>query len=150
MASCRSAPVGAPRNACVDSDLMISAAHASSSAFAVGRHEKIFNRLGVSDTPVTSSGPWITKSRRCGSIVTPQVMLTSASVFSSGISRSSTGPSSFCTKAAVTRCGPALMCTGGVTSSRPFFGSVSLMRVFRSTSATRSPFTENSTCSLRS
>ena len=26
------------------------------SAFAVGRHEKIFRRLGVSDTPVTSSG----------------------------------------------------------------------------------------------
>ena len=83
-------------------------------------------------------------------MVMPQLMLTSASVFSSGISRSSTGPSSFCTNAAVTRCGPALMWTGGVTSSRPFLGSVSLIRVLRSKIATRSPFTENSTCSFRS
>ena len=101
---------------------MISAAHASSSACAVGRHEKIFRRLGVSDTPVTSIGPCTMKSRRCGSMVMPQRMLTSASVFSSGISRSSTGPSSFCTNAADTRCGPALMCTGGVTQLEAVLG----------------------------
>ncbi len=41
-------------------------------------------------------------------MVTPKLMLTSASVFSSGISRSSIGPSMLLTNAADTRCGPAL------------------------------------------
>ena len=50
-------------------------------------------RLTVSDTPVTADGPRIVMSRMCGSAVTPKLMLTSASVFSSGTSRSSTGPS---------------------------------------------------------
>ncbi len=43
----------------------------------------------------------------CGSAVTPKVIFTSASVFSSGTSRSSTGPSKRWMKAAVMRCGPA-------------------------------------------
>ena len=80
----------------------------SSSAAVVGRHVKILARLGVSDTPVTFVGPTTRKSRMCGSIVTPKLMLTSANVFSRGVSKSSIGPSMFWMNAADTRCGPAL------------------------------------------
>ena len=59
-------------------------------------------------------------SRMCGIDVTPKLMLTSASVFSSGAIRSSTGPSSRWMNAAEIRCGPALMWMGGVFSSSPF------------------------------
>ena len=38
----------------------------------VGWQVKILRRLGVSDTPVTASGPMIVKSRRCGSAVMPK------------------------------------------------------------------------------
>ena len=72
---------------------MMSAAHVSSSFELVGRQVKIIRRLTVSDTPVTFDGPRMVRSRMCGSAVTPKVMLTSASVFSSGTSRSSSGPS---------------------------------------------------------
>ena len=88
--------------------LTIESAQDSSSPADVGRHVKMAARLGVSDTPVTFVGPTTRKSRRCGSIVTPKLMLTSASVFSSGIRRSSIGPSRFWMNAADTRCGPAL------------------------------------------
>ena len=107
-------------------------------------------RLIVSETPVTVEGPRIVTSRMCGSAVTPKLMLTSASVFSSGTSRSSTGPSKRWMNAAEMRCGPAAMCIGGVLISRLFFGSVSLIRTLRSSSAARSPLTDTSICSLMS
>ena len=52
------------------------------------------------------------------------------------------------------RCGPALMWIGGVRSSIPFWPlfwpkSVSVIVGLTSSSATRSPFTEMSTCSLK-
>ena len=125
-------------------------AQVSSSFAVVGRQEKIIRRLMVSDTPVTEEGPRIVMSRMCGRAVTPKLMLTSASVFSSGTSRSSSGPSNRWMNAAEMRCGPAGMWVGGVLISRLFFGSVSLIRVLRSTSAARSPLIDTSTCSLMS
>ena len=100
--------MGSPRYAWPVRRLTIDSAHDSSSAADVGRQVKILARLGVSDTPVTLVGPTTRKSRMCGSIVMPKLMLTSASVFSSGVSRSSIGPSMFWMNAAETRCGPAL------------------------------------------
>ena len=40
-------------------------------AAGAGLHVKIFRRLGVSETPVTLTGPAIASSCRCGAMVTP-------------------------------------------------------------------------------
>ena len=102
-------PFAVPRKAWLVRCFAISAAHVSSSMALVGRHVKIFRRLSVSDTPVTLDGPRIVMSRMCGSAVTPKLMLTSASVLSSGTSRSSSGPSNRWMNAAEMRCAPAEM-----------------------------------------
>ena len=72
---------------------MIFVAHGASSAADSGRHVKIFRRLGVSEMPVTRIGPVMAKSRTCGRVVTPSALpiWLSASVYSIGASRSSTG-----------------------------------------------------------
>ena len=71
--------------------------------------------------PVTLCGPTTARLRRCGSVVMPTAMpiSVSASVCSIGATRSLTGPSKRCRKAAVTRWGPACTCMGGVFSDRP-------------------------------
>jgi hypothetical protein len=145
-----SSGVADPRYARAARFFTISYAQVSSSFAFVGRQVNTIRRLTVSDTPVTLVGPRIVMSRMCGSAVMPNVMLTSASVLSSGTSRSSSGPSKRWMNAAAIRCGPALTWIGGVFTSSPFFGSVSLMRVLRSRSAARSPLTDTSICSFTS
>ena len=101
----------------------MSPAHRRSWLAAAGWQEKILRRLGVSDTPVTLSGPAIARSCRCGAIVTPYPvpMRVSTSVNSMGASKSSTGPTDRGTKAAAMRCGPALIATGGDFDDRGAF-----------------------------
>ena len=77
-------------------------------------------------------------------------MLTSASVFSTGTSRSLGGASKRWMNAAETRCGPALTWTRAVRGSRLLDRSDSLMRSLSAITATRSPSIETSICSLRS
>ena len=76
-------------------------------------------------------------------------MLTSASVFSTGMSRSSgRAVEPLDERRRRSGAGRPLTWIGGVRGSRLFFGSDSLMRVLRSSSATRSPSIDTSTCSL--
>ncbi len=128
---------------------MISPAQVGSSAAEVGRQVKMRRRLTESETPVTAYGPLTVMSRRCGSSVTPKLMLTSASVFSVGIRASSIGASNFWMNAADTLCGPAVTWMRAVFGSRLLAGSDSLMRSFSGITATRWPSMATSISSLR-
>ena len=108
-------------------------------------------RLGVSETPVTASGPWMVTSWMCGSAVTPNPvpMRVSISVESMGISRSSSGPAKCRGKTTAMRCGPAAIWIGGLSTVIAFW-SASLIPACTSTTAARSPLIRISTGSLRS
>jgi hypothetical protein len=73
-------------------------------------------------------------------------MLVLAIDHSSGVIRSCTGPSNRRTNAADTRCGPAVIATGSVRRSTPS-GSELFIQRSTSSSATRAPSTDSSTCS---
>ena len=112
---------------------------------------KIRRRLGVSETPVTVDGPMMRSSRMCGSSVIPCPIDTSASVFSSGITRSS----GIASKLADERRRDALRPGLDVNRRRLRLEVVLRIRLAHARvqiehAPTRSPSIETSICSLRS
>src|SRR5688572_6872389 len=101
---------------------MIFSAHGRASLGDVGRHVKIWRRLGVSDTPVGLYGPVTTRSDRCGILVMPcsDPICVSAMLWPIGARLSLTGPSNVLMNAAAMRCGPARTVIGGVLMLSPF------------------------------